>query len=170
MLKPALCLAIFVLLAGTAVAQRSPLDQFDGQSGCRVTGNTIEISACASLYAEDADRQLDAVVERMLAKARQQLSEINTSENWTYASSIGRAHQSWKTWRDNECALATIDSMNGSVRQIRYPMCRAEFANRRRIQLEAALAHWNAEFLRGEEALPLICVMYPEIEGCSRER
>ena len=131
--------------------QNSPIDQFAGQiwneTVCDPTGSTRTMSVCYALWRDHEEALLQQSVEQLLAYARDQetRSPLFTGERG-FVDSVTRGQTGWLDWRNNECMLATLSSVAGSIRQLTYPGCQASLTALRRERLDELLARWRAEF------------------------
>ena len=105
------------------------------------------MSACYALWRDHEEALLEQATDRLLDYARAQEAESRIfSGGDGYVASITEVQESWLNWRDDECLIATLDAVGGSIRQITYPSCQASLTAQRHQQLDAVLEFWRAEF------------------------
>jgi uncharacterized protein YecT (DUF1311 family) len=137
-------------VAQTASAQ--PFDRMAGQTNpdtgfvCNPSGDANALATCAAIYVRNEQAALDRVVDRLFTKARASDVGPLVYLDIGYFDSFQRAQSAWSAYRDQECRLATIDSMANASRRISYLECMGNMIAARRKQLEALLTTWNNGF------------------------
>jgi uncharacterized protein YecT (DUF1311 family) len=163
-------LAAIALTVSSAEAQSrvSPLEPFAGQTiddaVCEPAGSTRTMSVCYVLWRAHEEALLRQSFDRLLARAREQETHSPLFQGVRgYVDSVTRGQANWLEWRNNECELATVDDVAGSIRQLSYPGCQARLTAQRRERLDALLTFWQNEFrdVHGE-ASGATCVLQPE--------
>jgi uncharacterized protein YecT (DUF1311 family) len=108
---------------------------------CNAEGSTMEMAACANDDFEKADKELNAVYQRLLAQLKKDDAEYGSGQGDadTRVLRLRASQRAWIAWRDAECPLRSIDNFGGSIERIEWPACTADLTRERTKQLQALL-------------------------------
>jgi uncharacterized protein YecT (DUF1311 family) len=106
---------------------------------CKADGSTPEMAACASEEFVKADRALNVVYGKLLAKM-QEIDKDNPKDARDKAvDRLRKSQRAWLAWRNEDCPLRSILNMGGTMERIEWPSCSAEMTRERSKQLSELL-------------------------------
>jgi uncharacterized protein YecT (DUF1311 family) len=125
--------------AGLLAATLLPAAAYQERIPCNPAGSTIEMAACAGDSFQKADRQMNTVYARLLAKAQTMDKDSVTGTSDKAVDRLRKAQRAWVAWRDAECPLRSLPNKGGSIERIEWPACSAQLTEERTKALQAVL-------------------------------
>lgn len=115
------CAALFLLLASAAVAQ--DLD-------CTDPVTQVEMTGCASLAADAADKELNAVW-KLAVKAAKDRDAVDPGHEPSGESILRGAQRSWISFRDQACSAEATIARGGTMASQLFLLCLERLTLRR---------------------------------------
>jgi len=117
--------AVLVLLTTAARADDAP--------NCKDPQNQNDMTQCAALDFENADKQLNTIWPKIKADAQSNDEGTGKAE---YADALLASQRAWLAYRDTQCAWQAMEMHGGSGEPMLLYGCKAQLTLKRIIQLQ----------------------------------
>jgi uncharacterized protein YecT (DUF1311 family) len=126
----ALLVALTIMIAPLSASANAP--------DCRDPQTQTEMNICAGLDYEAADRDLNAVYQRVRASVREQDAEMPANLRGIEAMLIA-GQRGWIAYRDGHCGVVGAEARGGTMESMLVSSCMADLTRKRTTELQSLL-------------------------------
>jgi uncharacterized protein YecT (DUF1311 family) len=126
----ALLVALTIMIAPLSASANAP--------DCRDPQTQTEMNICAGLDYEAADRDLNAVYQRVRASVRKQDAEMQATSRRIEALLLA-GQRGWIAYRDGHCGVVGAEARGGTMESMLVSSCMADLTRKRTTELQSPL-------------------------------